>query len=439
MAPALVAVAPPSPTPTAEHPLAAGVAELEAALGRMPIDAWEGLAATEAAALVTRLMRVAARVSAHQSAGSRAVEASGLAARSGAASTGALLAGAFGGDRAAGDRLVRSGQQLEGASLVRQALAEGKVSQRQAEIAAQAVDRLDEAVTPDQRRRVQQTLVDDAQRYTLRDFRRRADRITDVFAPREQVDEHEHQTLAEREARAWSAASFRTWDNGNGTVSGDFTIPEAAADVLRTTLEALSAPRREHLQERPVPEGAASPQRLGRAFGELCGRLGSATVMGQGPVSVITVDHATAADPASRRAATLSTGTRITAPEAHLAGCRSVTHIATMGPAGLPLDLGRTRREFTARQKIAAAQRDHGCAFPGCDRPPEWTEAHHWRRSWADGGATDLDNCVLLCAHHHRTVHHQPWQLRQARDGVIEFRHPTLGGGVWQRNHRWRP
>jgi hypothetical protein len=41
---------------------------------------------------------------------------------------------------------------------------------------------------------------------------------------------------------------------------------------------------------------------------------------------------------------------------------------------------------------------------PGCDRPVAWCEAHHLRH-WLHGGATDLENLVLLCRTHHRAVH----------------------------------
>ena len=38
------------------------------------------------------------------------------------------------------------------------------------------------------------------------------------------------------------------------------------------------------------------------------------------------------------------------------------------------------------------------------NEPLAWTDAHHVVH-WADGGATALDNLVLLCRTHHRGVH----------------------------------
>ena len=52
----------------------------------------------------------------------------------------------------------------------------------------------------------------------------------------------------------------------------------------------------------------------------------------------------------------------------------------------------------------AVAVRDRGCRFPSCDRPVGWCDAHH-AIHWADGGATDVSNLVLLCRRHHRMVH----------------------------------
>ena len=68
-------------------------------------------------------------------------------------------------------------------------------------------------------------------------------------------------------------------------------------------------------------------------------------------------------------------------------------------PLGAPvelLELGRTTRTIPPGLRRALAARDGGCAAPGCDRPPAWTDAHHLQH-WADGGPTDLSNLVLLC------------------------------------------
>jgi len=78
-----------------------------------------------------------------------------------------------------------------------------------------------------------------------------------------------------------------------------------------------------------------------------------------------------------------------------------------------PLKLGRTQRLFSEHQRTVLAAIWGGCAHPDCDRPPSWTEAHHidpWQRS---GGATDVDDGILLCRHHHLLVHNNGWTIRR--------------------------
>ena len=48
----------------------------------------------------------------------------------------------------------------------------------------------------------------------------------------------------------------------------------------------------------------------------------------------------------------------------------------------------------------------------------EWTDAHHLEH-WADGGATALDNLVLLCRRHHRKVHEGGWRLAWSAGRVL--------------------
>jgi len=83
-----------------------------------------------------------------------------------------------------------------------------------------------------------------------------------------------------------------------------------------------------------------------------------------------------------------------------------------------PLEVGRTTRTVSPAQRNALIVRDGGCAFPGCDRPQSWCEAHHLRH-WAHGGPTDLGNLALLCWAHHRAVHEGGWRLRRDPDGRL--------------------
>jgi hypothetical protein len=91
-----------------------------------------------------------------------------------------------------------------------------------------------------------------------------------------------------------------------------------------------------------------------------------------------------------------------------------------MGGGSVPLDVGRTRRLVTPKQRVALTARDRGCGFPSCGRPARWSDAHHIT-SWLDGGATDLTNLVLLCRRHHRMIHHTEWTVRIRGDGLPEF------------------
>ena len=71
--------------------------------------------------------------------------------------------------------------------------------------------------------------------------------------------------------------------------------------------------------------------------------------------------------------------------------------------------LGNT---ITTAHRRALAARDTGCAARGCTRPPACCDAHHLDHR-AAGGATDIDNLVLLCRRHHTLWHQGRLTLRQ--------------------------
>ena len=84
--------------------------------------------------------------------------------------------------------------------------------------------------------------------------------------------------------------------------------------------------------------------------------------------------------------------------------CDSGVIPMVLGSSGQPLDVGRESRLASHAQIGALRERDKGCSFPGCDRPPGWTQAHHIHH-WVDGGMTALSNLTLLCQRHHTIVH----------------------------------
>jgi hypothetical protein len=78
------------------------------------------------------------------------------------------------------------------------------------------------------------------------------------------------------------------------------------------------------------------------------------------------------------------------------------------GPDGSVLDVGRKTRTIPTAIRRALEARDGRCRFPGCTA--RRCDAHHVEH-WVDGGATALDNLVLVCRRHHRLVHEGGWNI----------------------------
>ena len=123
----------------------------------------------------------------------------------------------------------------------------------------------------------------------------------------------------------------------------------------------------------------------------------------------------------------------LTPQAVHRLACDASVRRLLVDPNGIPLDLGHQVRVFTPAQRRALATRDGGCRFPGCNRPAAHTDAHHLA-PWAHGGPTDLTNGLLLCRHHHRTVHEGGWTIRPDHPGLTAPTAPlTFHGPTGQR------
>ncbi len=88
---------------------------------------------------------------------------------------------------------------------------------------------------------------------------------------------------------------------------------------------------------------------------------------------------------------------------------------------GAVIDVGRRTRTIPPSIRRALAARDAGCRFSGCTS--RRCDAHHVKH-WSAGGATHLDNLVLLCRRHHRAVHEGGFRVIRGHDGVLTFFRP---------------
>ena len=114
-------------------------------------------------------------------------------------------------------------------------------------------------------------------------------------------------------------------------------------------------------------------------------------------------------------------GLRVFAETARRMACDAGAVVMHHAADGAVLDVGRKTRTIPPALRRALQARDRQCRFPGCNA--RRCDAHHVRH-WADGGATRLDNLVLLCRRHHRAVHEEGFAVRMGATGEAEFHWP---------------
>ena len=114
-------------------------------------------------------------------------------------------------------------------------------------------------------------------------------------------------------------------------------------------------------------------------------------------------------------------GIHISAETARRLACDASTVGMQHGPGGEILAVGRRTRTISPALRRALNARDRRCRFPGCRNVR--VDAHHITH-WAHGGATALDNLVLLCRRHHRAVHEEGFRVTLDAAGHVEFVRP---------------
>ncbi len=347
----------------------------------------------------------------------------GIGDDSGASSTAAWLAHTTRQNRALTGAQIRLAEALDTRfRATRAALAQGRVNPDQARVIVSCVDDLPDDVDPSWRALAESHLIEQASLVDAKTLRILGRRIFDVLDP-ESADEREGKKLEEEERRARERTRFTMHDNGDGTHSGTFKLPDLHAAILRKALQGLAAPKRvgEARLDPETGEKRPYPQLLGRAFCELLERYPADRLPhagGNNATILVTIDYEFLLKGIG--AATLDDGTKISASEARRLACGAGIIPMVLGGDSVPLDIGRGRRLFDQYQRMALAKRDGGCTAENCDRPPAWCHAHH-DLLWSEGGPTDLAQGRLVCGFHHTLIHHEGYIKQLLPNGRVRF------------------
>lgn len=305
---------------------------------------------------------------------------------------------------------------------VRKAALAGRVSTSHAQAVSKAIDALPRQLTREQRGRAEELLLDRATTSTPRQVAASADAVVAVVAPELVPDpaDAEKRLLAQRK-RALEKRYFRHGDDGDGSIWFKGSLPHLEAEVMIKKIEAYVASERrsarEHndglrslkpslrtLREHRRDSSATTPgQRRADALVRLMEEHhGAPNVSADRPRIVVTMTE----ESLRRRAVeagVLSSGAQISAGDLRRLCCDADLMPVVLGSKSQALDVGQEHRLVTSAIRKALSLRDGGCLFPSCSVTDAQCEAHHVIPWWA-GGATALENLVLLCRYHHSVV-----------------------------------
>jgi len=377
------------------------------------------------AQLLRSLTRAEARIAAIRMRVLSRAERDATAAASGAASTGQWVAQMVNADPAVAHRQVQLARGLEARPAAERALRSGEISAEHVAVIVHADRSLPVRLTPAERDAVEIALVAKAKRLTPSALRRAARRALEaVERDAAVVDAHENDLVVDEEDRARVRTRLTLHENGDGTVSGHFTVPSAQGQLLRKIIETITAPRRGRLGATHTQVGDREARTdwdraRGEAFVELIEHLPT-DHLHRRTAATLVVTLAEDVLRGALRAAGLDTGGSLSAGEVRRLACTSGLIPAVLGGKSRPLDLGRSFRLFTENQRTALGLVHRTCAADGCERPFAWCELHHLQ-AWALGGATDLVNAVPLCHFHHQRIHDHRYRHRRTPDGQIRF------------------
>jgi hypothetical protein len=233
------------------------------------------------------------------------------------------------------------------------------------------------------------------------------------------------QELESEEERQHRRRYLRLPEAFDGGCEVEGYLPPIAAARFRTALEGIMGPRAKGDERTPS-------QRRADALDELVTRVldsGELPVRGgQRPHLTVTASLETLrADPGAP-AALLDWGLPISGKALRRIALDAEITPILVGPSGDPLHVGRRYRTATRKMRRALAERDRHCVWPGCDRPPSWSQGDH-EHPWAQGGKTEIEGMRLLCTPHHGRLS-RGWRLERLPDRRYVVHPPDRPGLV---------
>jgi hypothetical protein len=370
----------------------------------------------------------------------RELDATGAVKGAGWASTQDYVTVTAGGHKGTGPSTVRLAVAVSEPVLepVGDALCDGWLSTTKAQVIERAVDAL--PCDPDLRTRGVTVLLDAARTLDATELRKLTRRLLTVVDP--DGDERRDERALDRLERAAHLSRHLTITDdqaGGAWIKGRCSSEDAA--LIRSTLIPLARPEPAD-KALCAPESCTTPGcshdgrdprdhgvRMLDALVDACGRLQTADLLPESHGAVPRLTLTMELDHLRDRSgfAITETGEQLSASAVRRMCCEAEVIPAVLGADSSVLDVGRTRRLVTPAIWKALVARDQHCRFPHCTRPPLMTHAHHVEH-WADGGATSLENLVLLCGHHHRVVHQGPWEVRRRGPGDLTVVRSSEGG-----------
>ncbi len=344
-------------------------------------------------------------------------------------------------------RMVKAGQELDRFTIVREAAATGQVLPAQAEAITHVLAQLPNDFPTDTLTRGEELMVGFAATHNSAELRRLTGHLLEVLAP-DTAEQLEADRIEREHRLALRTRHLDFHPDGHGSILIRGSLPTAEVEPFIRIIDAYTATAKRGLDALDPNAEYVTPAM--RRADALLAMVNQHTQQALAPINggdrprvVVTLSYDKLAQQATDAglpgaggclpgigATLIGTGGPVPASLLRQWLCDADLLPVVLGGPSEPLDVGRTERLVTPPIRAALEQRDRGCVFPGCDKPPQACQAHHIIPWWA-GGDTALHNLVLTCPHHHGIIEpsHDPgadrWQIRLRDDGIPEILPPT--------------